>query len=179
QPLSTFSIAFHEKSFDESPFARLAAERLGTQHHTEILSSDACLEEIPNAVACLDEPFADPSVLPTLLLSRFVRKNVTVALAGGGGDELFAGYQPFLAHRSARWAARLPRPAQQLLRGAAAMLPSSAGYMSLDFRLKQFLRGLPASDALRHQVWIGAFMPEELTAILPTEFHPLLRDEIV
>jgi len=179
QPLSTFSIAFGEKSFDESPFARLAAERFGTQHHTEILSSDACLEEIPNAVACLDEPFADPSILPTLLLSRFVRKNVTVALAGDGGDELFAGYDPFLAHRSARWAAHLPRPVQQLLRGAAALLPSSAGYMSLDFRLKQFLRGVPAADSLRHQVWIGAFIPEELAAILPAEFHPLLKDEIV
>ncbi len=179
QPLSTFSIAFQEKSFDESRFARLAAERFGTQHHTEILSSDACLEEIPNAVACLDEPFADPSVLPTLLLSRFVRKNVTVALAGDGGDELFAGYDPFLAHRSALWAARLPRPAQQLIRGAADMLPSSAGYMSLDFRLKQFLRGLPAADSLRHQVWIGAFLPEELAAILPAEFHPLLKDEII
>jgi len=179
QRLATFSIGFHEQTFDESRFAKLAADRFGTQHHTEVLSGDACLDEIPHAVECLDEPFADPSVLPTLLLSRFVRKHVTVALAGDGGDELFAGYDPFLAHRVASWGARLPQPAQALLRRAASMLPASSKYMSLDFRLKQFLRGLSASDSLRHQVWIGSFVPDELVNILDPALHPRLRNEIV
>ncbi len=179
QPLSTFSIAFEEDTFDESAFARLAADRFGTQHHSDVLSSEACLDEIPRAVACLDEPFADPSVLPTLLLSRFVRRSVKVALAGDGGDELFAGYDPFLVHRVARWAARVPQPVQALMRSAASLMPASPKYMSLDFRLKQFLRGLPAPDALRHQAWIGSFVPGELARILDPALHPMLRDEIV
>src|SRR5262249_13404719 len=144
----------------------LAAERFGTQHHTQVLSGDACLDEIPKAVECLDEPFADPSVLPTLLLSRFVRQSVTVALAGDGGDELFAGYVPFIAHRPAMLAARLPGPVQSLLQTGVSLLPASSAYMSLDFRLKQFLRGLSAPDSLRHQVWIGSFQPKELETIL-------------
>src|SRR5258706_13765443 len=122
-PLQTFSIGFTEESFDETPFARLAAERLGTRHATERLSGQDCLDLLPEAVASLDEPFADPSFLPTLLLSRFTRKHVTVALAGDGGDELFAGYDPFLAHRPAALFAPAPAPLPRPLPKAASLLP--------------------------------------------------------
>src|SRR5262249_15144443 len=161
RPLETFNVAFDESSFDESPFAELAAQRLGTEHHSETLSSNACLEQVPEAVAQLDEPFADPSFLPTLLLSHFVRRHVIVALAGDGGDELFAGYDPFLAHRPAQIAARLPEPVRALLGKAVSHLPAASTNMSLDFRLKQFFRGLSAPASLRHQFWIGAFVPGE------------------
>ena len=109
-PVQTFSIGFAEESFDETPHALLASRRLGTQHSTERLSGQACLDLLPEAVASLDEPFADPSFLPTLLLSRFTRRSVKVALAGDGGDELFAGYDPFLAHRPAALFGHAPRP---------------------------------------------------------------------
>ncbi|MFL5459018.1 MAG: asparagine synthase (glutamine-hydrolyzing) [Myxococcales bacterium] len=166
QPLRTFSIGFVEESFDETPFALLASKRLGTEHLTERLSGQACLDLLPEAVASLDEPFADPSFLPTLLLSRFTRKHVKVALAGDGGDELFAGYDPFLAHRPAQLLARLPRPLHGALRAVASLLPSSSVNMSLDFRVKQFLRGIEAPPSLRHQVWIGSFLPDELQRLL-------------
>ncbi|MFL5277345.1 MAG: asparagine synthase (glutamine-hydrolyzing), partial [Myxococcales bacterium] len=166
QPLRTFSIGFVEESFDETPFALLASKRLGTEHLTERLSGQACLDLLPEAVASLDEPFADPSFLPTLLLSRFTRKHVKVALAGDGGDELLAGYDPFLAHRPAQLLARLPRPLHGALRAAASLLPSSSRNMSLDFRVKQFLRGIEAPPSLRHQVWIGSFLPDELQRLL-------------
>ena len=166
RPLSTFSIGFQEASFDESAFAKLAADRLGTVHHAEMLSGTACLDLLPDAVASLDEPFADPSFLPTLLLSRFTRKHVTVALAGDGGDELFAGYDPFLAHRPAQLLSALPEPAKRLLQAAAALLPSAQTNMSFDFRLKQLLRGITAQPALRHQTWIGSFLPAELSKLL-------------
>ncbi len=178
-PLQTFNIAFNEASFDESSFAKLASERLGTEHHCELLSSDACLEQIADAVALLDEPFADPSFLPTLLLSRFVSKHVKVALAGDGGDELFAGYDPFLAHRPAQIAARLPRPVRALLARAVEQLPAASTNMSFDFRLKQFFRGLSAPASLRHQFWIGSFIPEELHRVLHADFEPLLQDDVV
>src|SRR5438445_3309656 len=170
-PLQTFSIGFTEQSFDETPFAELASERLGTRHATERLSGQDCLDLLPDAVASLDEPFADPSFLPTLLLSRFTRRTVKVALAGDGGDELFAGYDPFLAHRPAALFARLPQGVHGILRGAAERLPSSSRNMSLDFRLKQFLRGASAPPSLRHQAWIGSFLPSELEELL----HPDLR----
>ncbi len=73
-----------------------------------MLSGSACVDLLPEVARRLDEPFGDPSILPTLLLSRFARRHVTVALAGDGGDELFAGYDPFLAHRPGQWLSRLP-----------------------------------------------------------------------
>ena len=170
-PLQTFSIGFAEASFDETPYAQLASRQLGTRHATERLSGHACLDLLPDAVASLDEPFADPSFLPTLLLSRFTRRTVKVALAGDGGDELFAGYDPFLAHRPAALFGRLPQGVHRLLRLAVDRLPASSGNMSVDFRVKQFLRGASAPASLRHQAWIGSFLPSELAELL----HPDVR----
>ncbi|HXX30701.1 MAG TPA: asparagine synthase (glutamine-hydrolyzing) [Myxococcaceae bacterium] len=176
--IHSFSIGFEEASFDESAHARLAADALGTEHHLEMLSGRACLELLPCAVDQLDEPFADPSYLPTHLLSRFVRRSVKVALAGDGGDELFAGYDPFLAHRPAALLARLPGPLLGFLAGAAARLPAAATNMSFDFRLKQLFRGLTAPASLRHAAWIGAFLPEELGSVLHPDLRPLAREEV-
>jgi asparagine synthase (glutamine-hydrolysing) len=176
--IHSFSIGFEEASFDESAYARLAADALGTEHHLERLSGQACVELLPQAVDQLDEPFADPSYLPTHLLSRFVRQTVKVALAGDGGDELFAGYDPFLAHRPAAWLARLPRPLLGFLGGAVARLPAASTNMSLDFRLKQLFRGLLAPAALRHASWIGAFVPKELESVLHRDLRPLATDAV-
>ncbi|MGO9063816.1 MAG: asparagine synthase (glutamine-hydrolyzing) [Myxococcaceae bacterium] len=176
--IHSFSIGFEEASFDETAYARLAAKALGTEHHQEMLSGKACLELLPQAVEQLDEPFADPSYLPTHLLSRFSRQTVKVALAGDGGDELFAGYDPFLAHRPAALLARLPGPLLAFLAGAAARLPSASTNMSLDFRLKQLLRGLFAPPALRHATWIGAFVPSELQTLLHEDLRPLATEEV-
>ena len=178
QPLSTFSIGFSEGSFDESPFAQLAADRIGTDHHSERLSGRACVDLLPDAVTLLDEPFADPSFLPTLLPSRFTRRSVTVALAGDGGDELFAGYDPFLAHRPAQFAATLPTFALRALQRATALLPSRQVNMSVDFRIKQFLRGVTTSPSLRHQAWIGSLLPAELQKVLRPEFAEHATEDV-
>jgi asparagine synthase (glutamine-hydrolysing) len=177
--LKTFCIGFAEASFDESKYAQLVAEQLGTDHHTERLSGDACLDELPRAMDQLDEPFADPSILPTLLLSRFARKTVKVALAGDGGDELFAGYDTFLAHRPAQWVSHLPPGLTTVVGEMVERLPTAETNMSLDFRLKQFFRGLSMKPALRHQAWIGSFVPEELQGILNAELRPLATAEVV
>jgi asparagine synthase (glutamine-hydrolysing) len=177
--LKTFAIGFSEASFDESGYANLAARALSTVHHTEVLSGSACVDLLPEVARHLDEPFADPSILPTHLLSRFTRGHVKVALAGDGGDELFAGYDPFLAHRPGAWLSRLPSPVRSALAAAVRLLPSSPTNMSLDFRLKQLVRGLSTSPALRHAAWIGAFAPGELEGILSPDLRPLARDEVV
>jgi asparagine synthase (glutamine-hydrolysing) len=177
-PLRTFSIGFEEASFDESRWARLAADHVHSDHHEQRLSGRACLDLVPDAVEVLDEPFADPSILPTLLLSRFVRRHVTVALAGDGGDELFAGYDTFLAHGPAALAARLPRRALAAVGLAAGLLPASSRNMSLDFRVKQFLRGLDGDPSLRHQAWIGSFTPPEIARLVTPDVRPLAVPEV-
>jgi asparagine synthase (glutamine-hydrolysing) len=178
QPLRTFSIGFTEDSFDESEWAQLAARRLGTEHLLQKFSGQDCLDLLPAAVAQLDEPFADPSFLPTLLLSRFTRQHVTVALSGDGGDELFAGYDPFLAHRPAALFARVPRFLREALSAAVHLLPSSSRNMSLDFRLKQFLRGVDAPPSLRHQSWISSLLPAEIGGLLRPDLRALATPQV-
>src|SRR3989440_4815007 len=178
KPLQTFSIGFVEESFDESPWAQLAASRLGTEHVSQKFSGQDCLDLIPAAAAQLDEPFADPSFLPTLLLSRFTRRHVTVALAGDGGDELFAGYDPFIAHRPASVFARVPRALRGAMQAMVHLLPASPRNMSLDFRLKQFLRGVDAPPSLRHASWIASFLPAEIAGVLHPELRALASAEV-
>jgi asparagine synthase (glutamine-hydrolysing) len=95
RPVRTFTIGFRENSHDESPFAREVAKHLGTQHTEIMLSSDDALAFVERLPAIFDEPFADSSQLPTLLVSSVTRKHVTVALSGDGGDELFGGYSQY------------------------------------------------------------------------------------
>lgn len=101
QTIQSFSIGFKESRFDEAQHARAVARHLRTQHHEFILSKDDALSRFADLLAIYDEPFADSSAIPTLLVSQMARKQVTVALAGDGGDELFMGYGAY------RWAARL------------------------------------------------------------------------
>src|SRR5260221_9777507 len=94
RPLRTFSIGFAEESFDESPWAALAAQRLGTEHLSQKFTGTECLDLLPAAVAQLHQPFADPRFLPALLLSRFTPQHLKVALPGDGGGQLFPGFHP-------------------------------------------------------------------------------------
>jgi len=166
--LMTFSIGFEDPSFDESAYASEVAAALGTEHHFEMFSESQVLGVLDEVLAQLDEPFADPSVLPTYMLSRLARKKVTVALGGDGADELFAGYDPFVAWRIATIArAVLPFGGlRKAARGVAGMLPVSEANMSFEFRVKRLLRGLSYPPPQRHQAWLSAFEPCELPGLL-------------
>ena len=95
QPVRTFTIGFTENSHDESPFARAVANHLGTSHTEIMLAADDALKFVERLPVIFDEPFADSSQLPTLLVSSVTRQHVTVALSGDGGDELFGGYSQY------------------------------------------------------------------------------------
>ncbi|MDX6751611.1 asparagine synthase (glutamine-hydrolyzing) [Geminicoccaceae bacterium 1502E] len=124
--VETFSIGFEDPALDEAPMARRVAAHLGTRHHELYVGSAEALAGVPQLPEWFDEPFADYSALPTLLLCRFARRGVTVALSGDGGDELFAGYRRYAQTLALkRRLDRLPRAALPLAR-ALGTVPDAA-----------------------------------------------------
>ena len=162
----TFSVGFDDPSFDESEPARAVAHYLGTEHHEHIFAASTVLDLLPEVATWLDEPLGDASLLPTHLLSRFARTEVTVALGGDGGDELLAGYPTFAAELGGGVYRRLPRPARQLAEAVVNSLPVRHGNLSFDFKLKQFLRGAAEVPSLAHQRWMSSFSGAEIRALL-------------
>ena len=164
--IRTFSIGFEDQSFDESEHARAVARHLGTDHRERTFSAEMVFQLLPDVAGWLDEPFGDASILPTHLLSRFARGEVTVALGGDGADELLAGYPTFRAERASKVFRRLPKAARILAGAAVSKLPVDHGNISLDFKLKQFLRGANEPSSLAHQRWLGSFSGPEIGQVL-------------
>jgi asparagine synthase (glutamine-hydrolysing) len=165
--LDTFAIGFTDPSFDESAFARAAAAHYGTRHHEQVLDLDTAKPLLEPVLGRLDEPLGDASILPTFLVSRFARQKVTVALSGDGGDELFAGYDPFKALLPARIAAQLmPGIATRGLRRLADLLPISRKNMSFDFKVKRFLSGLSYPAPFWNPVWLSPVEPKDMADLL-------------
>ena len=150
--LKTFSIGYAEKTFNELDYAQVVARRFNTEHHMELLHPDPNLLETVADV--LDEPFADASVLPTYFVSQLAGQQVTVALSGEGGDELFAGYDWYLAQRFAAQAIDyLPASIREQLSAFAAYIPHTDKKKGLRNITRRFLGGLGLPKGMQHTRW--------------------------
>ena len=124
-PVRTFTIGFEERSHDESPHARAVSAHLCTNHQERILTPSEVVDLVPEIAQIYDEPFADSGSVPTALLARFAREQVTVALSGDGGDELFGGYpRYFWSDRIQNTQRRLGANGSQILSALLRSLPA-------------------------------------------------------
>jgi asparagine synthase (glutamine-hydrolysing) len=164
--VSTFSIGFDERAYDERANARLVARRYGTDHHELVVRPDAAAL-LPLLAEFYDEPFADSSAIPTYLVSKLAREHVKTALSGEGGDELFGGYFNYVGHRLAPGLGPVAVAMQPMIE----RLPTSmAAASTLDYKAKHFARGAAGRSPLeRHFVWKSTLGPEQRAAILQPE----------
>jgi asparagine synthase (glutamine-hydrolysing) len=157
RPVKTFAIGFPDPRYDETRYAELAAKHLGTEHRTFIVEPKAW-ETLPHLAWHFDEPFADSSALPTWYVARETRREVTVALTGDAGDELFGGYDRYRALSLTEVFQRLPAYSRRLLGGAMErLLPGSARSKSRLRQLKRLFEHInePAED--RYLGWMTTF----------------------
>ncbi len=141
----TFTIGFMEEDFNEAPYAKSVATYLGTEHTEWCLTGNDALDLVPRIAEIYDEPFADPSQLPTLLVTRMARTQVTVALSGDGGDELFFGYQRYFdVLRMWQLLGRLPAHGRTILAGALRTIGVIGGHTG--FRLQRLAARIAARD---------------------------------
>ena len=165
EKVQTYSIGFHSAQFNEAHYAKQVANYLGTNHHEEILNPDpALLVETISKV--LDQPFADSSVVPTYLLAKFARENLIVALGGDGGDEVFGGYDRYLA-----------TPALQMANPVLGLARSSLNFLGKQsFGNKRKINRVGSqlspktSLAHRYSSILSLTQPHELSALLSNEF---------
>jgi len=173
--IKTFSIGFEDPSFDESKYGSLASKYIGTEHYEKMMTPTDLLTIVPKLPDILDEPMADASILPTYLLSKFTRGYVTVALGGDGGDELFAGYPTYLAHKLANQYGRYLKYFYPTLNFFGNILPVSDDNISFDFKVKKFLSGIGYPEGIRNSVWLGSFPFLEIEKVLSPDIHTQLR----
>ncbi len=170
QPVKTFSIGFHEDTYDELKYARIAAKHFGTEHHEFIVTPDIC-DIVDELVWHFDEPFADSSAIPTYMVSKLAREHVTVVLSGDGGDELFAGYTRYVVDKSRSHLSRLPRVVREgLMQPLSARLPHGAWG-------RNYLRNVSLNPLERYIDSISLFTELNKRSLYAGEFQNQLKAE--
>lgn len=176
EPVRTFAIGFPDKAYDESGYAAAIAKHLKTEHHT--LTVDPSDPSILEKLAFhYDEPFADSSAIPTYYLSQLARAQVTVALTGDGGDELFAGYPRYQAVALAGWFDRWPPLRALASSGLWRLLPAGGRQKSFLRRLKRFSEGLGMSPQRRYLEWISIFGEQRRAELYTDDFLAQLNSD--
>ncbi len=179
-PIKTFSIGFADKSFDESDYAKAVAAHIGCEHQMAVFDSTTAVETMEELWQVLDEPLADASIIPTYFLSKMARQEVTVALSGEGGDELFGGYPTYQAHRLAALWKLIPYPLRHsVLEPVLKNLPVSHNNLSFDYKVKRFIASVDEPPFRRHLRWMGSIpVPEHTKLISPDVIAFAGEDEL-
>jgi asparagine synthase (glutamine-hydrolysing) len=173
--VKTFSIGFKEKTFDELDYAKIVADKFGTEHTEFVVESRQAADLVPTLMEYLDEPLADASIIPTYVISKLARRHVTVALAGDGGDELFGGYDTYKAFKVARLYRKIPGFLRRGLIGPTVRrLPASEKRLSFEFKAKKFTAGVEHPPEIANTLWWGAYTPELKARLLA----PGLREHV-
>ena len=178
EPVQTFSIGFEDSTYNELPYAEAVANHFSTNHHVEVLNPDyANLAE--ELVCQYDEPFADTSIFPTYLVSKVARQKVKVALSGDGGDELFAGYDTYLAEKMNRYYGRLPDALRQnLLPKFAHWLPPQPAKKGWVNKVKRMVEGGALHPALQHTRWMIFMNQGEKNSLYSSSLRAALQDDL-
>ena len=169
RPVKTFSIGFDDKDYDELTYAAMVARQYGTEHTEFVVRPDA-LQILPTLIYHYDEPYADPSAIPTYYVSKLTREHVTVALNGDGGDESFAGYERYRADALAARYGRLPHVVREGIARAANLLPYREYRWSFSRRLRRFLSGVADEPARRYVRWLCYFSNDMKDDLYTGEF---------
>lgn len=163
-----FSVAMGERDFDESAKAERVARHLGlSDHHSFIMGRASVESAMRGVLTSCDEPNGDPGFVNTYFLAQACRPHLTVALAGDGGDELFAGYLPFASLHGEVCLRVLPSRVLEMIRTATTLLPNSDRYLGLRFKAEAYVRGFPSSPATRFALWLASVDPEALARLCP------------
>ena len=173
--IECFSIGFDEISFDESKYAVKVAQFINLKQNLRIFSTSEMLKNLQALPRLLDEPLADASILPTYLLSKMTAEKLKVVLSGDGGDELFAGYPTYQAHKLITYFDSLPDSLKDAAKSLALYLPVSDANISFDFKVKQFLRGAGVSSEIRFFRWMGGLLDSEKKELLSDDLKAALR----
>src|SRR5713226_6119827 len=177
QPLRTFSITFPGEKHDESRYSRALAAHFGTRHEEyEVVPNSALPDAIASIVHFADEPNADAGAVPLWFLSALTARHATVALSGEGADELFGGYQTYLADRLSSAFQLLPHVLRRTLARLSSQLPVSDDKIGIDYKLKRFLQGSLLVAGQAHFYWNGTFSEAEKRDLCLFAGHPSLSD---
>lgn len=168
--IGSVTVGFREDSFDESNHATQLAKKFKMQHQLLILEKSTVSEEIEEIFRLWDEPLGDPSLLPTMILSRAVSRITKVAISGDGGDELFAGYPTFQAIPLHRYLS--PFPAVQLIDLLLALIPISHKRYSWNYRINRFRRGLGLPSKQAYLAWLFTGSANNLADVLSVSMEP-------
>ncbi|MBW1851091.1 MAG: asparagine synthase (glutamine-hydrolyzing) [Deltaproteobacteria bacterium] len=170
RPVKTFTVAFNEKSHDESASARSVAEFLGTDHH-EYSLTPRILDSLPEILDQYDEPFADPSAVSTYYLAQMAQEHITVALNGDGGDESFAGYDRYAKNKLADYYYRIPPPFRKTASILAGILvPKHMNQDHLSMRLRHFFQLEKSSLEKLYCRWLLFFNQQDKRTLYTKDF---------
>lgn len=175
RPVRTFCVGFEDAQFDERPFARMVAEKFGTEH-TELVVKAPVADILPKLIWHYDEPFGDSSAVPSYAIAQLTRQHVTVVLNGDGGDESFAGYDRYVVNQRARMGDAIPRWLWGSIAASTDALPKGLRNIPPIAKVNRVSSALAQTPQRRYARWVGHFSPSQRYELYADGFRSDLRE---